>query len=127
MFKLKIVSPQGVYNNYDIDSLLVRAHDGDLTILSNHAPLVVKTKVCHLLLKKGNKSDEYAIGEGILQFSDNECSFLVEAIESKDEIDIERAKAAKQRAEKQLKETGSDFLRAQAALSRAINRLGMFD
>lgn len=127
MFPIKIVSPKGVYLESEITGLSVRAFDGDIAFLSNHSPMIVKTKVSRLKLDKDTVSDDYAVGEGILEFSNNSCTFLVESIESKDEIDIERAKASKERAEQHLKEKTSDFLRAQAALSRAINRLGMFD
>ena len=62
---------------------------------------------------------------GLLYFRDNTAEILTDAIESKDEINVDRAEAAKKRAEERLasKDPNIDMKRAQAALAKALNRL----
>ena len=69
----------------------------------------------------------YAVAGGLLYFHDNHAEILTDAIENKDEIDIERAKASKERAEKRLARTdrNTDMKRAELALKRSLNRLSI--
>ena len=70
----------------------------------------------------------YAIGEGLLNVKKDGVILLVESIESKEDIDIERAKQAKSRAEDRLKEPlNIDVERALKALARANNRISVYE
>ena len=82
-------------------------------------------KICELVIEKNNEKISYAISGGIIKINDNQVDLLVNAIESKDEIDLSRAESAKQRAENRLnnKEESIDVTRAMLALQRANNRI----
>ena len=70
----------------------------------------------------------YAIGEGLLNISKDGVTLLLESIESKDDIDIDRAKDAKKRAEERLATlVNIDVERAQRALNRANNRISVYE
>ena len=70
---------------------------------------------------------EYAVTGGLFYFRDNKAEIMVDAIENKDEIDVERAIAAKIRAEQRLQSNDKnvDQVRAEIALKKALNRLNV--
>jgi F-type H+-transporting ATPase subunit epsilon len=69
----------------------------------------------------------YAVSGGVLFYKDNEATLLADAFESEDEIDLDRALAAKERAEKRLdsQDSNIDDKRAKIALLKAINRISL--
>ena len=69
------------------------------------------------------------MGPGILYFENNVAKFLVDSIESQADIDIERAKAAMERANERIraKQENLDMMRAQLALSKALNRIHVYN
>lgn len=124
MFKLKIVTPQKVYINEEIEQLNIKAFAGDMGILSNHSPLIAMTQICHMVIIMHDHSRiSYAINSGVLSFKNNTCLLLTDSIELPDEIDVNRALAAQIRAKEQMADIDSDHKRAMLALARANNRL----
>ncbi|KAF0225007.1 MAG: F-type H+-transporting ATPase subunit epsilon [Erysipelotrichaceae bacterium] len=96
-------------------------------ILSPIMPHVTMIKVSKLSTVEEDGRHNYAIAGGVLFYKDNEATLLAEAVESQEEIDLERALTAKERAEQRLSASGADvdFKRALIALSKAINRIGL--
>lgn len=129
MFKVKFFSPNGFYQEKDATLLNVFTSDGQRGILSNHMPLVLPLIVSRLELINNKQKDYYAIGGGVIYFKDNEAYVVVESVEHKDDINITRANAAKDRALKRLESNDSniDIKRAQAALSKALNRINVYN
>ena len=79
------------------------------------------------IIQNGQKKC-YAIGEGLLNVKKESVVLLVASIESKDEIDIDRAREAKKRAEERLGEPlNIDVERATRALIRANNRIAVYE
>lgn len=128
MIHCKIVTPKGVYKECDTSILNVVTTDGQRGILTNHVPVVSMLKISKMATIEDNNREEYAIGGGLLYFNDNTAMILVDSIENAKEIDIDRAKSAKQRAEERIasKSPEIDMIRAEAALLRAINRIKVF-
>lgn len=124
---LVIYTPTGKYLEQDIDFLNVQSSDYNLGILPHHSPLVTTVKVSAMKIKDEEGYHMYAIGDGILKVEKDKTVLLLDSIESKDEIDIERALAAKSRAEERLANKkdlqGLDVKRAERALSRALARI----
>ena len=127
LFSVKIITPQGLYKEVETSILNVVTTDGARGVLSNHMPLVTMLKTSAMNTVEDNVKVEYAINGGMLYFKDNVATILTDACESRDEIDVERALASKARAEQRLasNEASVDRARAEAALSRAINRLNI--
>ena len=99
-----------------------------LGILPNHAPLIAKVRVSKLTIIQNGNRKCYAVGEGLVNVSKDGVVLLLDSIESKDDIDINRAKDAKKRAEERLAAlVNIDVERAQRALTRANNRISVYE
>jgi len=127
MIKVRIVTPLGVYKETNANQITIDTTDGQRGILPNHMPLVTMLSIGKLVLIQDNSRDEYAIANGLFYFHDNVAEIMTDAIESKDEIDSERAEQSRRRAEERLNSHNSniDHQRAEIALKKAINRLSI--
>ena len=124
--KLDIVTPERLVYSAEVEMVIARAAEGEIGILPQHAPLVTPLTISALQVKTADKEQWVAIGGGFLDVRPDQITVLAESAEFADEIDVERAEAAKQRAEKRLANKDKeedDLLRAEVALKRAINRL----
>ncbi len=125
--RLKIVTPERVVYDDDVDMVVARGNEGELGILYDHMPLVTPLKVSILKIKKDNKFYPVAIsGGGFLEVQPELITVLADTAELPDEVDLERAYAAKKRAEERLArkdEQGIDEKRASVALQRALTRI----
>ena len=127
-FLLEIFTPFGKYFDRYVDELVIQTDDYVLGILPNHTPLVSKVKISKMFIIQNGDRKCYAIGEGLLNISKDGVTLLLESIESKDDIDIARAKDAKKRAEERLATlVNIDVERAQRALNRANNRISVYE
>lgn len=124
-FSLQIITPRGVYFNQEVQSLTIKLSSGYRTILKGHTPLIGSLAYAPMHLVKDGKTEEFAIHGGAINVTKEKVSVVCNAIERKSEIDLERAKRAKERAEKRLKEKDPniDIKRAQLALQRALIRV----
>ncbi len=127
MIHCKIVTPMGVYKEMDTTILNVKNQNGQMGILTNHVPMVTMLEISKMSTVETGQREEYAIGGGLLYFENNEAMILVDSIENKNEIDEERAVAAKLRAEEKIskRDENVDIRRAELALKKAINRLSV--
>ena len=127
MIKTKIVTPEGVYREFETAILNVRSTDGQRGILPNHMPTVLMLEISRLETKEEGKKKQYAIAGWMLYFENNVATILVDSVESQEEIDEQRALAAKSRAEERLnrKDPNVDIRRAEIALHKAINRINV--
>ncbi len=125
--KCRIVTPGGVYRETECSILNVKTIDGERGILSNHMPLVTMLEIGKMNFVSSQGREEFAVAGGMLYFQDNVATILTDAIEEKDEINLDRALAAKKRAEDRLnrKDGNLDIRRAELALKRAINRINV--
>ena len=126
MFSVKIITPTGLYREVETSILNVVTTDGARGVLTNHVPLVTMLKISKMSTIENNIREEYAINGGMLYFKNNLATILTDSCEHSSEIDVDRALAAKQRAENRLAHPENiDVRRAEAELSRAINRLNV--
>lgn len=96
-------------------------------ILGNHMPLVTMVEISMMTTIEDGTRKEYAVAGGLFFFKDNEATILSDAIESEEEIDVQRALDAKRRAEERLsaKDPDIDIKRAEIALRKALNRINV--
>lgn len=128
MIKIRVVTPLGQYLDLDVKSIHVKSVEGEMTILPKHMPLVAALVPCRLkLTDESGKELEYAISGGFIHFGNDEALLLTDAIEGKNEIDLERAKKAYERARARIdkKDEHTNLKRAQLSLQRAINRISV--
>lgn len=127
MIHCRIVTPKGVYKEMDASIINIVTTDGERGILPNHMPLVTMLKIGKMTAEESTGRQEYAVAGGLFYFRDNLAEILTDAVESKEEIDVERAESARQRAEKRLAANNPnlDIQRARIALEKALNRLSV--
>jgi F-type H+-transporting ATPase subunit epsilon len=125
--KVSVVTPDGPVYEADVEMVSAKAQSGELGILPGHIPMVAPLNIGAVRLKKGGNTELVAVSGGFLEVRPDQVTILAQAAEKAEDIDVLRAKAAKERAEKRLqsKEEDIDFKRAQLALQRAINRLNV--
>lgn len=124
--KLDIVTAERVVYSEDVDMIVAPGIEGQLGILPHHAPLMTTLQAGELRVKRGGDEDTLAISGGFLEVRPDRVIILADSAERAEEIDMERAEAAKQRAEQRLanrRAPGLDEARSEAALRRAIARL----
>lgn len=127
-FTIDIYTPYGHYLSDQIDALNLRSEEYTLGILADHAPLVSTVTICEIVIEKDNKKERYATSGGVIKVKNNKVDLLLDAIESPDEIDLDRAIAAKERAENRLLNSDLETMavtRSRLALARAINRINI--
>lgn len=130
-FSLEIKSPDGKHLEDQVDILNIRLSDGEVGIMKGHLPLIGVIDISHFDYVKDGKTHEFAISGGILDVTREKVMVLADSYESKEDIDIQRAEKAKERAEGFLKEAKAnpnaevDVKRAELALRRAINRINL--
>ncbi len=128
MMDVKIITPTGLYKHCQAKQINARSVEGEFGLLSNHMPLVVMLAISRMeIIFDNEEKKEYAVSGGMLQFANNEVRILTDTIEGEDEIDLERAIKARERAEKRLASHATDInmRRAEIALQKAINRINV--
>ncbi|GCD84463.1 ATP synthase epsilon chain [Parageobacillus thermoglucosidasius] len=125
--KVSVVTPDGPVYEADVEMVSTKAKSGELGILPGHIPLVAPLEISAVRLKQGGKTEYIAVSGGFLEVRPDKVTILAQAAERAEDIDVTRAKAAKERAERRLqsKQDDIDFKRAELALKRAINRLNV--
>ena len=124
--KVSVVTPDGPVYESDVEMVSTKAESGELGILAGHVPMVAPLQIGAVRLKKENQSDLVAVSGGFLEVRPDQVTILAQSAEQATDIDLDRAKRAKDRAEQRLNETkreNVDFKRAELALKRAMNRI----
>lgn len=125
-FKLEIVTPEKTVYSGQVSHVQAPGSEGSFGVLVGHVPFLTSLQVGMLIFdEEGGAKRKMAVSGGFAQVAANGVTVLAETAESEDRIDVERARAARERAEGRLKNAaeGDDSARAHAALTRAINRL----
>ncbi len=99
---LEVITPDAAVLHEDVDFVLVRALDGDLGIMPNHAPLIASLSIWPLCYDKGGKRQYVTVASGFLEVHDNTVTVITPASEKPEDIDVDRAKSAEKRAEDRL-------------------------
>ncbi len=129
-FKLEIYTPDKLFFDGETENLIVRTTVGDKGILARHEEYVAALPIGKLKVKIDGKFKIAAISEGTIKVSRDKTVILTQSCEWADEIDIDRAKAAKVKAEERMAQAKSDdktYLLAEYKLKRAINRIETYD
>lgn len=122
---LKVVTPDKLFFEGDIDMLVARTIEGDVGILLNHSPLVTILDIGRIVIKDGDERKVAACAGGYIDVRNNNITVVSDACEWEDEIDINRAERAKERASKKLEDKDTDTFKAELALKKAINRINV--
>ncbi len=126
-FRLQVVSMDGLEFDGEVERIKLRSIHGDLAILARHMNYctAVGMGTAEVTLADGTRRKAACIG-GMLSMMDNVCRLIPTTWEWSEDIDLERARAAKERAEKVLQEEYLEEqarVRAEARLYRALVRI----
>ncbi|MFD2170190.1 F0F1 ATP synthase subunit epsilon [Tumebacillus lipolyticus] len=124
---IEIVTPERKVYSKEANLIIARGGDGDLGIMAGHTPVVTTLKISTLRVKTDQGEDVISVAGGFLEVKPEKVTVLAEAAELPEEIDVDRATRAKERAERRLADRSDslDQSRAEIALQRAINRLNV--
>lgn len=124
-FLLKIITPERLFFEGEAEMVEFNTTEGQIGVYKNHVPTTVIISPGILTITMPNEEKEAALHAGFVEILQDQVTILAEAVEWPDEIDENRAKSAKERAERRLqeKEAGIDEDRAQIALMRALTRI----
>lgn len=125
-FMLEIVSPEERLLKDEVQFVVVPEITGELGVLRNHAPMIAALNIGVLRYTDANGAiKKMAVSGGFMEVNANEARVLAETAEIGSQIDLLRAKAARERAEKRIaaKAEDTNMVRAQMALQRAIARI----
>lgn len=114
-----------VYQADDVDMIVAPGAEGTLGILPDHAALISLLDAGELRVKKGGSEESLVVFGGFIEVLDNRVVILADSAERADEIDLERASNARERAEVSLRDRSErqSIAEADAALRRAALRL----
>lgn len=127
LFRLKVVASNKVFFDGECESLTVPYVDGgSMAFLANHENTVLPIDVGEMKIIDDTGAQIHAfVGNGILEFFDNEATMVCVSAELPEEIDERRASEAKIRAEEELRQqmSGIEYNISKANLARAMERL----
>jgi F-type H+-transporting ATPase subunit epsilon len=129
---LEIVTPDRSLLREEVDEVVVPGTEGELGILPGHTPLLSTLKIGELWYRQGQEKHFLAIAFGFVEILPDRVTVLADVGERAQEIDVQRAERAKQRAEERLlaqppqrhlSQVDLDIERARIALMKALIRL----
>ncbi|HEX5084888.1 MAG TPA: F0F1 ATP synthase subunit epsilon [Blastocatellia bacterium] len=122
---LEVITPERLVLREEVDEVVAPGLTGELGILPDHTPLISQLKTGVLSYRQGNQNRRMHVSGGFIEIASDNVSVLSDVAEKPEEIDVERAQRAKERAEQRLASRGEDidFDRAELKLQRALVRI----
>lgn len=127
IFELKIIEPDGMFYEGEASFLEFATVMGEMGVYANHIPLTTILAPGVVKIHQDGQVKKAAVMGGFVEIQKDRITVMAENAEWPEEIDVERAKAAKKRAEERLqnKSENIDMVRAEAALKRAMARISV--
>lgn len=124
-FKLEIITPQRAMYEGEVTTVRAPGVVAPFAVLAKHTPFLSLLEVGEIIFRETDTPQYMFISGGVLEVLRTGVTVLLETAEWANEIDIERAQRARERAQQRLLQPhpDTDVQRAEAALARALNRL----
>jgi F-type H+-transporting ATPase subunit epsilon len=127
--KVEIVTQERTVFEGEVDSVNLPGSEGRLGILPNHSPLLTTLAYGEVIVKQAGQEDYYAVGGGFAEIQPEKVIVLADSAERSDEIDMDRAQEARNRAVKMMEEGVPEdterYAQIQASLQRAQIRINV--
>ncbi len=104
----RVITPQEVIYDGEVDMVVVRIADGDIGVLRDHAPVVSTVEPREVRITQDDEKYVYATSDGFFKVSENLVQILVEEAVAPDEIDVDEAESRVEQAENELSELSED-------------------
>ena len=129
LFELEIISPERVFYKGNAHFVELTTSEGEIGVYKNHIPTTCVLVPGIVAIHEEDKVVNAAVHSGFVVILKDKVKVMAEIAEWPDEIDVDRANEAKQRAEERIKKGGPDvnMMRAEAALKRSLTRLRLKD
>jgi F-type H+-transporting ATPase subunit epsilon len=120
--QVELVSPERILYTGEADMVICRTAAGDIAFLTGHAPFLGALQTGVVRIRQSDGHDERAaVHGGFVEVSNDRVIILSDVAELASQIDVERARQSRERAER--REGDMDDVEAEAALRRAYARL----
>ncbi len=122
---LEIVTAERLVLSDDVDQVNAPTKDGRVGILPRHMPLITVLTEGELSIVKNGVRTEYAVFGGFMEVLPDRVTILADSCDRSDEIDLDRAEEARQRAEERIaqRKSDQDMIQAEAELRRALMQI----
>jgi len=124
--KLELVTPARLLVSEEVDEVIAPGYEGEFGVLPDHTPFLVILAIGVLRYRKSNQEWKIAVGGGFAEVTSDRVVILADVAEKAEEIDVDRARRAYERAENALKDLVMDdaeFNKINSALQRSIARM----
>ena len=125
LFRLQVISPDRIFYDGEVEMVEMRTSEGEIGVYKNHIPLTAILVPGVLKIKEDGGERKAALHDGFVEIFGDHITILAESCEWPEEIDVQRAKEAKLRAERRLSSGDAEVnvARAELALRRSLLRL----
>ena len=126
---VKIVTPEGeIYDQSGAEIAVINTKGGQMGIMAGHEPVLAALAIDEMIVKKDDQKRSLAVNGGVAEFSHNMLTVIADSAEIADDIDVNRAENAKERAQSRLAKAQEvkdirEIAMAHVALMRAVNRI----
>ncbi len=127
--QLKIVSPEQVLFDDEVNEMVIETKSGQITVFPNHQAMVTILKPGEILIRKGEEETPFVISGGILEVASNQAIVLADTVEHIQALDLERAQEAVELAERLITEKKfepQEYEALQARLAKNKARVSAF-
>jgi F-type H+-transporting ATPase subunit epsilon len=127
-FQLEVISPERVFYTGEVEMVELTTTEGDIGVYADHIPLTtIVAPGVMTITEQGDQMREAAVLEGFMEITQEKVTILAQSCEWPEEIDINRAREAKERAERRIKSSDENInmVRAELALKKSLVRIGL--
>ncbi len=124
--RLELVTPERLVLSEGVDEVVLPGYEGEFGVLPEHTQFLAILNIGMMRYRKGSATEKIALGGGFAEVTPDRVVVMADTAERADEIDVERAQRARDRAEARLKELSLDdetYAKAYAELQRALVRM----
>lgn len=124
--RMELVTPERLVLSEEVDEVVLPGFEGEFGVLPGHTQFLAILKIGILRYRKGSETRKIALGGGYAEVTPERVVVMADTAEPADEIDVERAQRARDRAEAALKTLSLDdeaYAKAYAELQRALVRM----
>ncbi|MFP4697372.1 MAG: ATP synthase F1 subunit epsilon [Eubacteriales bacterium] len=129
LFRLQIITPERIFYEEDVKMVVFKTSEGDIGVYKGHIPLTTTLLSGIVKINTETGIKKAALHGGFSEITPDKVTILTDAAEWPEEVDVTRAKKAKEAAEYKLRdrEGDVDFARAEGALLRALARIDLVE
>ncbi len=124
--RLELVTPERTLVSEEVDEVIAPGYEGEFGVLPEHTPYLAILDIGILRYRRGDETQKIAVGGGFAEVGPDRVVVMADVAEKAEEIDLDRARKAHERAEAALKDLSMDdetYVKAYSALRRALIRM----